>query len=145
MSETGIIIDVAHPATRRCASKPCIDRARCSPTCAPSFATPPPLPKAKGEGGAATHTATTTTTMQELCSRPDPRGGERLPLHCIGLNRSLILLSSGDPEQSSARVERFILREVLPSHPVSIIKEDDAGRAPFVEVVIDWVRARRAV
>ena len=68
-----------------------------------------------------------------------------LPLHCIGLNRDLILLSTGNVGASIARVDDFILKELLPAYPSAIIIEDDEGRLPFTEVIIKWISARRAV
>ena len=68
-----------------------------------------------------------------------------LPLHCIGLNRDLILLSTGNVGASIARVDDFILKELLPAYPSAIIMEDDEGRLPFTEVILKWISARRAV
>lgn len=68
-----------------------------------------------------------------------------LPLHCIGLNRDLILLSTCNVGASIARVDEFILKELLPAYPSAVINEDEEGRIPFTEVILKWITARRAV
>eukprot|EP00566_Odontella_aurita_P004143 CAMPEP_0113533402 /NCGR_PEP_ID=MMETSP0015_2-20120614/4587_1 /TAXON_ID=2838 /ORGANISM="Odontella" /LENGTH=1177 /DNA_ID=CAMNT_0000432455 /DNA_START=202 /DNA_END=3735 /DNA_ORIENTATION=- /assembly_acc=CAM_ASM_000160 len=66
--------------------------------------------------------------------------GGRLLLHCIGLNKNLIVDSPG----GQALAEDFILNELLPAYPAAIIEEDDDGRSPFMEVIVDWIEERRA-
>lgn len=67
----------------------------------------------------------------------------RLLLHSIGLNKELI--TTGGTAAAQSRVNQFVLQELLPVYPAAIVEEDDTGRIPFVEPIIQWIEARRAV
>jgi len=67
----------------------------------------------------------------------------RLLLHSIGLNKELI--TTGGTAAAQSRVNQFVLQELLPVYPAAIVEEDDKGRIPFVEPIIQWIEARRAV
>ncbi|KAL7533458.1 hypothetical protein ACHAXR_007573 [Thalassiosira sp. AJA248-18] len=77
------------------------------------------------------------------CARPEESTG-RLLLHSIGLNYDLISIGGGATAAQS-RVNQFVLQELLPAYPSAIVEEDDEGRIPFVEPIIQWIEARRAV
>lgn len=80
----------------------------------------------------------------EICAYPDPKTG-RTPLHCIALNHQLVLLSSGTSRTSSSKVENFITKELFVAFPAAISMEDHEGMIPFTEIIVDWIRGRRAM
>ncbi|KAL9180558.1 hypothetical protein ACHAXT_011011 [Thalassiosira profunda] len=79
-----------------------------------------------------------------VCARPQEETG-RLLLHSIGLNAELIAHGGGGTAVAQSRVNQFIFQELLPAYPSAIIEVDDKGCIPFVEPIVQWIEARRAI
>jgi len=78
------------------------------------------------------------------CARPEEHSG-RLLLHSIGLNNYLITSGGGGTAAALSRVNQFVLQELLQAYPSAIVEEDDKGHIPFIEPIVQWIEARRAV
>ncbi|KAL9190483.1 hypothetical protein ACHAXT_007694, partial [Thalassiosira profunda] len=75
-----------------------------------------------------------------------PEGGTgRLLLHSIGLNSNLIAGGRRGAAAARCRANRFVLQELLAAYPPAIVEADDEGHIPFVEPIVLWIEARRAV
>mmetsp|Transcript_7049 Transcript_7049/g.9469 ORF Transcript_7049/g.9469 Transcript_7049/m.9469 type:complete len:494 (+) Transcript_7049:74-1555(+) len=108
------------------------------------FTNCPSLARLREEFRAAVEADEGSGAFLNVCARPDETTG-RVLLHCIGLNRSLILISTGGSDAAISQVNRFIMQEILPVHPSAVIDEDNNNNFPFTETITEWINARRAV